>query len=728
MEAPHQTVVHHHHHHHHYRRRADDSDKENAVRTPVRRKPQEKPLALNTSVAPNRFDCTQSDGDRNGLRDVGNDVRTVIVARRRRPSGAAQTQLAQTQLAQTQLATPLAATQLAQTQLAQTQLAQTQLATRRRSPGTVIVARGAAAPGDARVLSFWSDTDTDAPAAHRGDDAPRTGRRADVCFASSAEKGPAARDEASDAPDDASATRRSGDDSTQRSEAETVATRSAAAARGEAPADASATQRSDDDSAQSSEAETIAPRFAPAARGEASADDSTTQRSDDESATQRSEAETIAPRSAATARVDASDASATQHSASSCSEAETIAARRSPAPAAREASDDAATQCSSSETARAAAAIDASDDASATPCSIAAGLSGAAARCCQSRELDSEPFDSNSEPFDSDSSPLFKCKWGKAQWNLGKAARLAAAKKKERPPKREEPPCRPPKREEPPCRPAEFDSASSVTSPERASKPVAKVGSLFTAPPPLKLAPAGARRRSSSARLTLPDRLSQHDGDASSHGVCGGVLVTSPWGRPCVASAFAAVMGCDDDEDENGDEDDKGGTLILASSCALADEWHAALRSRRISVLKHGVTAAALRRATVVNLKRFVAVVATYAHATRLDDMDFATSAPRSAGALGVSALHRVRWRRVICDDAHLLFNFETARSRAVDRLDARARWALVSDAKADVLPRRSAQLRALADFVRLSPRAPLAALLARHAVSVTPADVEELR
>jgi hypothetical protein len=34
--------------------------------------------------------------------------------------------------------------------------------------------------------------------------------------------------------------------------------------------------------------------------------------------------------------------------------------------------------------------------------------------------------------------------------------------------------------------------------------------------------------------------------------------------------------------------------------------------------------------------------------------------------------------------------------------------------------------LQALAKFVRLPPRAPLAALLARHTVTVTPADVEE--
>jgi SNF2 family DNA or RNA helicase len=106
-----------------------------------------------------------------------------------------------------------------------------------------------------------------------------------------------------------------------------------------------------------------------------------------------------------------------------------------------------------------------------------------------------------------------------------------------------------------------------------------------------------------------------------------------------------------------------------------------------MSVLKHGVTAAALRRATKANLKRFACVVATYAHVARLDDMDEATSKPRfnNGDALGASALHRLKWRRVICDDAHLLFNAETARFKAVSRLDAQKRWALVADAKADV-------------------------------------------
>jgi len=80
----------------------------------------------------------------------------------------------------------------------------------------------------------------------------------------------------------------------------------------------------------------------------------------------------------------------------------------------------------------------------------------------------------------------------------------------------------------------------------------------------------------------------------------------------------------------------------------------------------------------------------------------------------------RVPWRRLLCDDAHLLAgNAETRRSVAVRRLRAASTWALFAPAKLDALPSKPKHLRNTATLVRHPPRAPLAALLAIRTVRV---------
>ena len=257
-------------------------------------------------------------------------------------------------------------------------------------------------------------------------------------------------------------------------------------------------------------------------------------------------------------------------------------------------------------------------------------------------------------------------------------------------------------------------SGASITSPEAAAAPrPAPRRRARARAPPLDLARDGDDAASPRGeRRSLRDALAALE--RSSGG--GGAVSAAPWNREAVAAAVAELAA-----DDGGDEE-AAGTLVLAASAAQADEWDRALRDALGpgAVLRHGASAAALRRATPAHLGRARVVVATYAHAARAD-ASFARAVgswmSRSPAPEPASALHAVAWTRLVADDAHLLLSATTKRAACVARLRAAHTWAVLAPAKLGALPKKAAALRQLAALVGHPPGEGAATLLARRTV-----------
>lgn len=150
------------------------------------------------------------------------------------------------------------------------------------------------------------------------------------------------------------------------------------------------------------------------------------------------------------------------------------------------------------------------------------------------------------------------------------------------------------------------------------------------------------------------------------------------------------------DSDEQ-DEDDrwyskkrqgrpKGGTLVVCPA-SLLDQWQNEVTNRcRRGILTVEVHHGQRREAVPKRLAKNDMVITTY----QLVASEFKRN----------SALFRIRWKRIILDEAHIIRNHAGKISEAVCKLSARNRWALTGTP----IHNKEQDLYALLKFIRVTP------------------------